>query len=210
MSFVASLEPHALWHHFDRILAIPRGSKEEDRIRDYVLEVAESRGLEHRRDAAGNVVVIKPASEGRESDAPTVLQAHLDMVNEKNTDVDHDFARDPIRPRQEGEWLMATGTTLGADNGIGVAALLALAEADDVEHGPLELLFTIDEETGLTGAMQLDGELLRGRRLINLDSEEEDGICVGCAGGGQSTLTLPLSSAAPDTGSAALALTLKG
>jgi dipeptidase D len=132
------------------------------------------------------------------------------MVNEKNTDVDHDFARDPIRPRQEGEWLMATGTTLGADNGIGVAALLALAEADDVEHGPLELLFTIDEETGLTGAMQLDGELLRGRRLINLDSEEEDGICVGCAGGGQSTLRLPLSSAAPDAGSTALALTLKG
>jgi dipeptidase D len=210
MSFVASLEPQALWRHFDRILTIPRGSKEEDRIRDYVLEVAARRGLEHRRDAAGNVVVIKPASEGRESDAPTVLQAHLDMVNEKNTDVDHDFARDPIRPRQEGEWLMATGTTLGADNGIGVAALLALAEADDVEHGPLELLFTIDEETGLTGAMQLDGELLRGRRLINLDSEEEDGICVGCAGGGQSTLRLPLSSAAPDAGSTALALTLKG
>jgi dipeptidase D len=105
---------------------------------------------------------------------------------------------------------MATGTTLGADNGIGVAALLALAEADDVEHGPLELLFTIDEETGLTGAMQLDGSLLRGRRLINLDSEEEDGICVGCAGGGQSTLLLPLSSAATDGGTAALALTLKG
>jgi dipeptidase D len=210
MSFVASLEPQALWHHFDRILTIPRGSREEDRIRDYVLEVAARQGLEHRRDAAGNVVVIKPASPGRQSDAPTVLQAHLDMVNEKNTDVDHDFARDPIRPRREGEWLMATGTTLGADNGIGVAALLALAEADDVEHGPLELLFTIDEETGLTGAMQLDGELLRGRRLINLDSEEEDGICVGCAGGGQSTLQLPLSSAAPDGGSAALALTLKG
>jgi dipeptidase D len=210
MSFVASLEPQALWHHFDRILGIPRGSKEEDRIRDYVLEVAEARGLEHRRDAAGNVVVIKPGSAGRESDAPTVLQAHLDMVNEKNADVTHDFSRDPIRPRQDGAWLTATGTTLGADNGIGVAALLALAEADDLEHGPLELLFTIDEETGLTGAMQLDGSLLRGRRLINLDSEEEDAICVGCAGGGQSTLLLPLSFGEPDAGSSALALTLKG
>jgi dipeptidase D len=210
MSFVASLEPRALWRHFDRILTIPRGSKEEDRIRDYVLEVAGARGLEHRRDAAGNVVVIKPGSPGRESEAPTVLQAHLDMVNEKNADVDHDFSRDPIRPRRDGAWLTASGTTLGADNGIGVAALLALAEADDLEHGPLELLFTIDEETGLTGAMQLDGSLLRGRRLINLDSEEEDAICVGCAGGGQSTLRLPLSSAAPDAGTSALALTLKG
>jgi dipeptidase D len=210
MSFVASLEPQALWRHFDRILTIPRGSKEEDRVRDYVLEVASRCGLEHRRDAAGNVVVRKPASAGRESDAPTVLQAHLDMVNEKNADVEHDFARDPIRPRQDGEWLVATGTTLGADNGIGVAALLALAEADDLDHGPLELLFTIDEETGLTGAMQLDGELLQGRRLINLDSEEEAAICVGCAGGGQSTLLLPLTLARPDTGTSALALSLKG
>jgi dipeptidase D len=139
-----------------------------------------------------------------------VLQAHLDMVNEKNADVDHDFARDPIRPRREGDWLMATGTTLGADNGIGVAALLALAEADDVAHGPLELLFTVDEETGLTGALQLDGGLLEGRRLINLDSEEEDAICVGCAGGGQSALALPLTFEAPPAGAAALTLALRG
>jgi dipeptidase D len=210
MSFVASLEPQALWRHFDHILTVPRGSREEDRVRAYVLDVAARSGLEHRRDAAGNVVVRKPASPGRDGDAVTVLQAHLDMVNEKNADVAHDFTRDPIRPRQDGEWLLATGTTLGADNGIGVAALLALAESDDVSHGPLELLFTIDEETGLTGAMQLDGSLLSGRRLINLDSEEEAAVCVGCAGGGQSTLLLPLSFAAADEGAAALALTLRG
>jgi dipeptidase D len=210
MSFVATLEPQALWRHFDRILTIPRGSREEDRAREYVLEVAARRGLTHRRDAAGNVVVRKPATAGRDGDALTVLQAHLDMVNEKNADVGHDFARDPIRPRREGDWLMATGTTLGADNGIGVAALLALAEADDVAHGPLELLFTIDEETGLTGALQLDGGLLEGRRLINLDSEEEDAICVGCAGGGQSTLALPLTFEAPPTGAAACMLALRG
>jgi dipeptidase D len=210
MTFVATLDPQALWRHFDRILTIPRGSKEEDRIREYVLEVAARRGLSHRRDDAGNVVVRKPGTAGRQGDAITVLQAHLDMVNEKNADVAHDFSRDAIQPRREGEWLMATGTTLGADNGIGVAALLALAEADELAHGPLELLFTIDEETGLTGAMRLDGGLLEGRRLINLDSEEEDAICVGCAGGGQTTLSLPLTCEAAPAGAAAFTVALSG
>ncbi len=208
MTFVSSFEPRPLWAHFDRILEIPRGSKEEDRIRRHVTLLAERHGLEHDTDATGNLVVRKPGTAGRENAPVTILQGHLDMVNEKDSDVAHDFASDPIRPRQEGEWLHATGTTLGADNGIGVAAMLALLEASDVPHGPLELLFTIDEETGLTGASGLDASLLSGRRLINLDSEEEGDVTVGCAGGAGTVLRLPVESAAA-TGTA-LTLRLRG
>ena len=210
MSFVKELAPRTLWGHFDRILEIPRGSKDEDQVRTYVLEVADAHGLEHEIDDAGNVVVRKPASDGHQDADITVLQSHLDMVNEKNSDVDHDFARDPIRPERDGEWLTARGTTLGADNGIGVAAMLALMEADDVAHGPLELLFTIDEESGLTGATRLDASILRGRQLLNLDTEEEDAITVGCAGGGDSRLSLPVSHTAAPPGTAAVQLALRG
>ena len=201
MSFVSSFEPRSLWAHFDRILEIPRGSKEEDRIRRHVLELADRHGLAHHTDGMGNVVVRKPGTAGREHAPATILQGHLDMVNEKDSDAAHDFASDPIRPRQEGEWLYATRTTLGADNGIGLAAMLALLESTDVPHGPLELLFTIDEETGLTGASGLDGSLLGGRRLINLDSEVEGEVTVGCAGGAGTVLRLPLASS-PATGTA--------
>ncbi len=208
MSFVSSFEPRPLWAHFDRILEIPRGSGDEDRIRRHVLEQAQRHGLEHHTDAAGNVLIRKPGTAGREHAPVTILQAHLDMVNEKDSDVAHDFTRDPIRPRQDGDWLYATGTTLGADNGIGVATMLALLEATDVPHGPLELLFTIDEETGLTGASGLDGSLLTGRRLLNLDSEEEGHVTVGCAGGADTILRLPVESApAPGT---ALAVRVSG
>ena len=192
MSFVETLEPRALWRHFDHILTIPRGSKEEARIRRYVIEVAARKRLEHQVDAAGNVVVRKPGTKGHAQAPVTILQSHLDMVNEKDSDAAHDFAKDAIQPRREGEYLNATGTTLGADNGIGVAAMLAVLESDDLVHGPLELLFTIDEETGLTGASDLDASLLRGRRLINLDSEEEGTVTVGCAGGAGSILRLPV------------------
>jgi dipeptidase D len=210
MTFVSELDPQPLWGHFDRILEIPRGSKEEDRMRAYVLEVAERSGQEHQVDGAGNVVVRKPGAPGREDAPITILQSHLDMVNEKNSDVRHDFTRDAIQPQKDGEWLKAKGTTLGSDNGIGVAAMLALMEADDVDHGPLELLFTIDEESGLTGAAQLDGSMLRGRRLLNLDTEEEDAITVGCAGGGDSHLTLPFARVRPDDQLAAVRLSLGG
>jgi dipeptidase D len=192
MTFVADFEPRALWGHFDKILTIPRGSKEEDKIRDYVLSAAQRLGLEHQVDAVGNVVVRKPGTPGKEDTPVTILQSHLDMVNDKNSDVDHDFSKDPIRPVREGEYLTADGTTLGADNGIGVASMLAIMEAEDLVHGPLELLFTIDEETGLTGAMGLDSSMLRGRRLLNLDSEEEGAITVGCAGGADTFLRLRL------------------
>ncbi|HEX9736622.1 MAG TPA: M20/M25/M40 family metallo-hydrolase, partial [Thermoanaerobaculia bacterium] len=155
MTFVSELEPRPLWQHFDHILTIPRGSKNEERMRRYVLGRAERKGLEHKVDAVGNVVVRKGASAGREGAAVTILQSHLDMVNEKNSDVEHDFDKDPIKPKRDGDYLRAEGTTLGSDNGIGVASMLAVMEDVDLVHGPLELLFTIDEETGLTGASQL-------------------------------------------------------
>ena len=210
MTFVASFEPQPLWRHFDDILTIPRASKQEEKMRDYVVGVAERRGLAHQEDAAGNVVVRLPASPGREGAPVVVLQSHLDMVNEKNSDVPHDFSKDPIVPRQVGEYLYATGTTLGADNGIGVATMLALMEADGLAHGPLELLFTIDEETGLTGALRLDPSLLTGRRLLNLDSEEEGRVTVGCAGGIDTRLTLPLATEPVPEGAVAVDLRLTG
>lgn len=192
MSFVADLEPRALWSHFDTILTIPRGSKEEDQIRDHVVGVAERNGFEYQVDGIGNVVVRKPGTPGKEGAPATILQSHLDMVNEKNSDVEHDFSKDAIRPIMDGEYLTADGTTLGSDNGIGVAAMLAILEAKDLTHGPLEFLFTIDEETGLTGAGGLESSLLQGRTLLNLDSEEEGTVTVGCAGGADTEIRLAL------------------
>ena len=188
MTFVADFEPRPLWAHFDEILTIPRGSKEEDRIREYVVGVAQRNGLEHTVDDTGNVVVKKPGTPGKENAPATILQSHLDMVNEKNSDVEHDFSKDAIKPVLEGEYLTADGTTLGSDNGIGVASMLAIMEADDLVHGPLEFLFTIDEETGLTGAGGLDPALLSAKQLLNLDSEEEGSLTVGCAGGADTEL----------------------
>ncbi len=210
MTFVSELEPQALWSHFDLILEIPRGSKEEEAMREYVLEVAGRNGLDHQVDGAGNVVVRKPAAPDREDAPITILQSHLDMVNEKNADVDHDFSKDPIRPERDGDWLTARGTTLGSDNGIGVAAMLALMESDDVAHGPLELLFTIDEESGLTGAAQLDGSMLQGRQLLNLDTEEEEAVTVGCAGGGDTHLALAVTRTDPPANANAIAISIRG
>ncbi len=210
MSFVSALEPTTVWAHFDRILAIPRGSGEEEAMRAYVIDVAERNGLPHEADSVGNIVVRKPGAVGHEEAEITVLQSHLDMVNEKNADTAHDFSSDPLIPERDGEYLAARGTTLGADNGIGVAAMLALMDADDMAHGPLELLFTVDEESGLTGASRLDPSLLRGRRLINLDTEEEDAIYVGCAGGGASHLSLPLTRVAAPEATTAIRVSVRG
>jgi dipeptidase D len=195
MTFVSDFEPRALWGHFDAILTIPRGSKEEGQIREYVVQVAQRHGMEHIVDATGNVVVKKPGAVGHENAPTTILQAHLDMVNEKNSDVQFDFSTDAIKPVMDGDYLKADGTTLGSDNGIGVAAMLAILEATDLVHGPLEFLFTIDEETGLTGAAGLNPNLLSAKRLINLDSEEEGALTVGCAGGADTDLTLNLETA---------------
>lgn len=213
MTFVSELEPRALWGHFDEILSIPRPSKHEEAARDYVKKVAERNGLETAEDDAGNIVVRKPGSSGHE-DAPTVaLQSHLDMVPEKNSDVDFDFTKDAIRPERQdgdGDYLTAQGTTLGSDNGIGVASMLALLDADDLELPPLECLFTIDEETGLVGAGNLGQGLLTAERLINLDSEEEGSLYVGCAGGVNSRLTVPFETAAVGDGDAVLAVKVSG
>lgn len=179
-------------------------------MRAFVVGVAARSGLAHRIDATGNVVVKKPGTAGKENAPATILQAHLDMVNEKNSDVDFDFTKDAIRPLRDGDYLTADGTTLGSDNGIGVAAMLALMEATGVVHGPLELLFTIDEETGLTGAAALDATLLSAKRLINLDSEEEGALTVGCAGGAHTGLTLPLDTIAAPAGASAHTVKLFG
>ncbi len=210
MTFVSDLDPKPLWSHFDQILTIPRGSKEEEKIRAFVVDLAERNGLEHHVDATGNVVVKKPGSTGKENAPATILQAHLDMVNEKNSDVDFDFATDPIKPVLDGDYLTADGTTLGSDNGIGVASMLAVMEATDLVHGPLELLFTIDEETGLTGAAGLDASLLSAKQLINLDSEDEGTLTVGCAGGADTDLTLDLETTNAPAGATAHTVKLIG
>ncbi len=191
-TFVSDLAPQALWKHFDRILATPRPSKHEDALRDYVLEVAAARGLDVKTDGYGNVVVKVPATPGKESAPIVVLQSHLDMVCEKNSDVDFDFSHDALVPRREEDWLYATGTTLGSDNGIGVAAMLALTDPAAGEHGPLELLFTVEEEIGLNGAAALESSLVSGRTLLNLDTEEERALYVGCSGGADCELRVPL------------------
>ena len=205
------LQPTSLWSLFGELCRIPRPSGMEDGVRAWLAALAERHGFALRTDAAGNVVIDVPASAGREAAPAVVLQAHVDMVGEKNDGTEHDFRSDPIRPvRRPGGWIGADGTTLGADNGIGVAAALAVAVERSVLHGPLELLFTVDEEVGLTGAGRLDASMVRGRRLINLDSEEEGKVFVGCAGGADVLLSVPAPVAAAARGASGLSLTVRG
>lgn len=177
------LEPNFIWKHFDRIAAIPRPSTKEAAIRQYVLAEAARLGLRVTQDAAGNVVVSKPAHPGRETATPALLQGHLDMVCEKNEGTSFNFDIDGIRIVRDGDWLKADGTTLGSDNGVGVAAALAVMESTAINHGPLEFVFTIDEETGLTGASEFPGGVLKSKYFFNLDGEEKGTLCIGCAGG---------------------------
>lgn len=182
------LQTKAIWHYFSEICTIPRPSKKEEKVIAYLQDFGKKNGLETVVDAAGNVLIRKPATSGYETHPTVILQAHMDMVCEKNSDTIHDFDVDPIQPYIDGEWLKARGTTLGADNGIGMAAQLAVLSADDLQHGPLECLFTVDEETGLTGAFSLDKNLLSGSLLINLDSEDDGEFFIGCAGGIDTTV----------------------
>ena len=183
MSEIASLEPRLVWEQFDAITRVPRPSKKEEKIREYLVRFAAEHGIECHTDKIGNVVMRKPATPGYEQRPKVILQSHMDMVCEKNSGVEFDFSRDAIRTRIEGEWVRAEGTTLGADDGIGMAAALAVLIDPEAEHGPLEALFTVDEETGLTGAFELGEGMLTGKYLVNLDSEDEGEIFIGCAGG---------------------------
>ncbi|NUN07702.1 MAG: aminoacyl-histidine dipeptidase [Ignavibacteriaceae bacterium] len=177
------LKPELVWNHFEEICKYPRPSKFEEKIAAYVKSVGERNNLETKVDSSGNIVIKKPATPGLENLKTVILQGHIDMVCEKNRGVEHDFDNDPIQPYIDGEWVKAKGTTLGADNGIGVAAALAVLEDKTLKHGPIECLFTVDEETGLTGASNLEQGLLDGTILINMDSEEEGSLYIGCSGG---------------------------
>lgn len=210
MNDIQKLEPKSVWGIFYEITRIPRPSKKEQKIADYVRKFASDHKLETVVDKTGNVIIRKPATKGMEGRKGVILQAHLDMVPQKNSDKKHDFEKDPIEAVVDGEWVRANGTTLGADNGIGVAAAMAVLASKDIPHGPLEVLFTIDEETGMTGAFGLKKGLLHGDILINLDSEDEGELYVGCAGGIDVAATKKYTEVATPGGMAAYEIIAKG
>lgn len=185
-----NLKPANVWRYFGEIMQIPRPSKHEEKVSAYLQKFGKDLGLETLSDSLGNVLIRKPASKGYEKSAGVCLQAHMDMVCEKNGDKVFDFLKDGIQPILDGEWLTADGTTLGADDGIGVAAILAILADNSLEHGPLEALFTVDEETGLTGANGLATDWLKSEILLNFDDEDEGEYCIGCAGGIDTTVAI--------------------
>ncbi len=186
---ILQLSPLALWKHFHSLTQIPRPSKKEERIQEFMYNFGKSLGLETLRDETGNIIIRKPATPGMENRKGVILQGHLDMVPQKNSDKAHDFEKDPIETIVDGEWVRANGTTLGADNGMGVAAAMAILESNEIAHGPVEALFTTDEETGMTGANGLKPGVLKGDILINMDSEDEGELYIGCAGGTNGNIT---------------------
>ncbi|WP_422080750.1 aminoacyl-histidine dipeptidase [Ulvibacterium sp.] len=186
---IRQLEPLSIWNNFADLNSVPRPSKKEDKVVRFMMNFGNSLGLETFTDRIGNVIIRKPGTKGMENRKIVTLQSHLDMVHQKNADIDFDFDRHGIQMFVDGDWVRAEGTTLGADNGIGVATIMALLESTDIPHPPLEALFTIDEETGMTGAMALEGGVLHGEILLNLDTEEDDEIDIGCAGGIDVTAT---------------------
>ena len=207
---IHQLQPERLWHYFLEICKIPRPSRKEEKIAAYISEFAAKHNLTCNIDETGNVLIKKPATPGYEGRRGVILQSHLDMVCEKNSDTPHDFDTDPILPWIDGNWVKAKGTTLGADDGIGIAAALAILEATDIPHGPLEALFTMDEETGLTGAFALKPGQLEGRILINLDSEDEGQLFIGCAGGKDTVATMPMETDDVPAGHVAYKISLTG
>lgn len=180
---ITNLEPKALWENFYKLTQIPRPSNHEDQIQEFAYNFGKSLGLETIKDEVGNIIIRKPATPGMEDKKGVIFQGHLDMVPQKNSDKDHDFTKDPIETMIDGEWVTANGTTLGADNGIGVAAAMAVLASKEIVHGPIEALFTATEETGMDGAEGLKGGILQGDILLNTDSEDEGELYVGCAGG---------------------------
>lgn len=191
MQKISDLQPGLIWKYFEEILQIPRASKQEGKILLYLEEFAKKQKLTFKQDQKGNILISKPASPGYENHEKVFLQSHVDMVCEKNESVQHDFTKDPIKAYISEGWVRADGTTLGADNGIGIAAQLAVLSDKSIEHGPLGCLFTVDEESGLTGAMNIGEDMIDGKMLINLDSEDEGELFIGCAGGMETIISFP-------------------
>ncbi|WP_162063359.1 aminoacyl-histidine dipeptidase [Vibrio taketomensis] len=209
-SEISKLSPAPLWQFFDKICSIPHPSKHEEALAQYIVSWAQEQGLDVRRDPTGNVFIKKPATPGMENKKGVVLQAHIDMVPQKNEDTQHDFTTDAIQPYVDGEWVTAKGTTLGADNGMGMASCLAVLASTDIKHGPIEVLLTIDEEAGMTGAFGLEAGWLEGDILLNTDSEQEGEVYMGCAGGIDGELTVAVEREAIPAGYTTRQLILKG
>ncbi|MBB5210024.1 aminoacyl-histidine dipeptidase [Microbulbifer hydrolyticus] len=210
MSTIAELNPTPLWKHFAKLCEIPRPSKHEDKVVAYILDFAKARGLEVKLDQIGNIIIKKPATPGMEDRKVLAMQSHVDMVPQKNADTEHNFLTDSIKPYIDGEWVTAEGTTLGADNGIGVAAILALLESTDIPHPALEALLTIDEEAGMTGAKNLQPGHFEAELLLNLDTEDEGELYVGCAGGVDVNVSLPYTAEPLPAGYKAFKLSVRG
>ena len=207
---IRNLEPKVLWNQFANLNAVPRPSKKEDRVIAFMKDFGDQLGLETFEDDIRNVIIRKPATPGMENRKPVVLQGHLDMVHQKNADTVFDFDTQGIDMYVDGDWVRARGTTLGADNGLGVAAIMAILESKDIPHPAIEALFTIDEETGMTGALNLKGGILQGQILLNLDTEEDDEIDIGCAGGIDVTATAEFDEEDTPEGSVGYTITVKG
>jgi dipeptidase D len=207
---LSDLEPQPLFNYFEQICQVPRPSKKEEKIRQFLLDFANTNNLEAKTDEVGNVVIRKPAVKGKENIQAVILQTHMDMVCEKNSDKVFDFDNDAIEPRVEDSWVKANGTTLGADCGIGIAAQMAVLTSKDISHGPVECLITVDEETGLTGANALQPGFLKGKILLNLDSEDEGEMFIGCAGGIDTLATFSYEKQPVPAGSAALKINVTG
>ncbi|MFA0084499.1 cytosol nonspecific dipeptidase [Vibrio sp. 10N.286.49.C2] len=209
-SEISKLSPSPVWQFFDKICSIPHPSKHEEALAQTIIQWATEQNLDVKRDSTGNVFIKKPATPGMEHKKGVVLQAHIDMVPQKNEDTDHDFTRDPIQPYIDGEWVTAKGTTLGADNGMGMAACLAVLASNEIKHGPLEVLLTIDEEAGMTGAFGLEAGWLEGEILLNTDSEQEGEVYMGCAGGIDGAIQFDIVRESAPVGFVARQLILKG
>ena len=207
---LAGLQPQLVFKYFEEISQIPRGSGNEKEISDYLRKFGEDLGLETIQDEALNIIIRKPATKGYENAPGVVLQGHMDMVCEKNKGTNHDFTKDPLQLRIDGDYIYATDTTLGADNGIAVAMGLAVLASNDIEHPALEVLVTVDEEAGMSGAMALDGNLVKGKYILNLDSEEEGHLLVSCAGGVTALSTIPVEFTDADSSKVSYSLEIKG
>jgi dipeptidase D len=207
---LAGLKPESIWNYFEAVCQIPRPSKKEEKIIGFLIEFAQNHNLNYKKDLAGNILISKPGSKGFEERRTVVLQSHLDMVCEKNNETIHNFEIDPIKAYIDGDWVTADGTTLGADCGIGIAAQLAILSDEELSHGPIECLFTVDEETGLTGAKAIEPGFFTGKALVNLDSEDDGELFIGCAGGIDTVATIHYQTITPPSGLFAIRISIGG